>query len=725
MKSAPMPVRSLNSTNASAPPTHAAPSAETSPGAATGEPAQRQQLVPGLKPQRPSSPHSGPAPRQAATAARQKLEQLGNPREQPAARPLDVLYVGDGLSARYTAAFVMDTRAQLPEDERSNPLDEEGHLRMMMIGPTATSGVGRAYTQGRGYAGGEQVNLLARQMQFTRALPTPIDAALLRHAPDLDDRVRGNLRPFDFGKDITQNGLTYTLKSDRRNSYSLEDFNRSTNPQAPPDTLTRETFGRYVAHCVDRALSKSDRVHLDGVDGEVFKVRYDEALALFEVSARRNDGEVFTVQARNVVLATGHHPEHVPRFLQKVAGAPNVHTGEAIFRFLQSVPEQAEALKGKRGLVVGTGLTMNDVAVSLHDHDVESFVAVSRSGHTHELPLAVPEEEVDAIPRLDEALEALHDLLDLHDIRNEARNAPGEQESLPHVMSSQMKLHLEAARHLVDQYMQAYHDEPETDKSPMVIRGQEFDRERVIRALLSQYVAFRYENLRSQPLRDMFGSNAAREIVKRTLREIDFNPEHASWLTTSRTSTTDRNILANRRLREQGRLSADEIMDVDPLPGGQLSVKFASGRTEEFDYIVNASGRLPVPGDPKQLPDTPVINSVVEAGLVRRDSAGLGLAIDRHGRALPEPGRLQGDRPASIYPVAPSLSKMELLFPQSLARPGLNNVVAESVMGLRPLLRQAADEIILNIYGKDVDLPWRDDELDFIYEEDAVDTDLR
>lgn len=219
----------------------------------------------------------------------------------------------------------------------------------------------------------------------------------------------------------------------------------------------------------------------------------------------------------------------------------------------------------------------------------------------------------------------------------------------------------------------------------------------------------------------MFNPAIAKDIVKHALREIDFHPDHASWLTTSRTSTTDQNIAANQRLREQGRLRAEQIEKVEALEDGRFSVKIASGKTETYDYIVNCAGRSPAPGSPEVLPDIPVMKSVLDGGVARRDSLGPGLAMSRDGRALPAPGQLEGGRPANLFPIGPAVSKAELLHPQERTRGALNNTVAEAVPGLRPLAQRAADEIILNIYGRDVELPFRDHELDYVYNEDGVD----
>jgi len=658
------------------------------------------------------------------------LARLAQPLHDLPDGTVDVALIGDGVSSRYTAAFIAELHNELPQEQQVNPNDEEGHLRMVTIGPDAKAGAGVAYTEDRGYADDELMNLLDRQVQFTRAVPAPIDAELLKRTIDIDERRLAGGRPYDYGEDYVHpdNGLPYSLASDRRNSYSLEDFNRSMNPgpDVQPNTVYRRNFGRYIVHCVDRAVGKNDRVHMDGIDGEVVKVRYDEAQGLFDLTVRTAEGQHLVVQARNVVLAIGHHPDHVPTCLEKIAGTANFHSGEGLFRFLKDVPEQAQALRGKRGLIVGTGLMMNDIAVKLHRHGVDDFVAVSRSGHTHELPLEVPGEEMDRIPDFQQMLDKIHSLTDLNTILDTARSVPtGGTDERDRLVVEGMKAALENSRELIDEYMRAYDESDEVDKSPMMIRGQEFDRGRVIRALFSQYAAYRHESLRNQPLTDQLGPARAKGIVAQAIREIDFDPRHASWLTTARTPTTDLNIMANKRLREQGRLPAAGITDVALREDDRYAVTFANGDTDVVDYVLNAAGRHPRPGDPEQLPKIPVVDSLLEDGLSQAEPAGVGIAMDERGRAVPRPGRLAGDKPLNLFPVAPSLSKFNLLFPQTRARDALNNTVGEAVPGLRPLAKQAGEQIILSIYGQDAGILAPEDELDYIYDEDGVEPQLR
>lgn len=648
-------------------------------------------------------------------------------------KPLDVVLIGEGLSSRFTAAFIVENHNQLPEEQRTNPHDGDGHLRMLTIGPNATTGAGRAYTDDRGYADDELVNLLRRQMEFTRAVPNPIDAEMLKRSRDVNDRRLANQRPFDYGEDyvdetVPDDPLTFSLAADRRNSFSLEDYDRRVNPDSQSETVTRKTFGHYLVHCVEHALGKSDRVHMDGIDGDVVNVKYDKAEALFTITATRQaDDRKFTVQARNVVLAIGHHPEKVPAFLKDVADLPNVHIGERIPRFLKSVSGNAHALRGQRGLIVDTGLTLNDVAVKLHQNEVDQFVALSRSGHTHELPLAVPGEEMDKIPGFREILDTLRELTELPALLHEARReSDAHGGAYSHHIVEKMKEALENSRGLIDEYMDAYADAGGADKSPMVIRGATFERERVIRALFSQYAAYRYEKMRNQPLTDQLGPHIAKAVVTEALGEIDFSARHASWLTTSRTSTTDRNILANRRLREEGRLRRDDITErVKALPDGRLLVQFPSGKTEVFDYLVCAAGRHPSPGNAEQLPDIPVINGLVEDGWMHPEPAGLGVAIDHTGRAVPKEGLLEGAAPPNLFPVAPSLSKFKLLFPQKRGLDAHNDSVGESAMALRRLCLQAGDEITLNIYGPNAEIPAPEDQLEYVYYADGVEPQFR
>lgn len=149
------------------------------------------------------------------------------------------------------------------------------------------------------------------------------------------------------------------------------------------------------------------------------------------------------------------------------------------------------------------------------------------------------------------------------------------------------------------------------------------------------------------------------------------------------------------------------------LPAGRRSTTTSS----------TARAKAPIRAAPTPCPTHPLVGGLLEDGLVRKDSLGLGIAVADDGRALPAPGRLRGNLPANLYPVAPALSKADLLHPRSRTRSALNNTVAEAVPGLRPLALRAADEILLNIFG-DVELPLRDGDLDYVYKEDRVDDEL-
>jgi len=655
-----------------------------------------------------------------------------------------VATIGDGVSSAFTNAFLMQNTQHLPEELRDRRAGSEGPLRLAAIGPNEQYGGGRAYTEKRGFAGEEPVNLSPPQMEFTRASPFPIDAEMLKQTLDIEQRRIAGRRPFRFdGSHVEEdNGLTYTLSADLRPPHSIQEYIRRQAPSgesakdlqaAAPRTFSRQmkdaarsilgrtpdaaadsapaegagrsqgmmrrVFGNYVADTVRAVLNETPDVSLDNIAGHVTNVRYDLQRDLFHLRVQPQGAPAFMVRARNIVLAPGHQADTLPEAFKDLKDSPDVFLGEDVYRFQEDVPQRAGDLRKKRGLIVGTGLQMNDVAIKLQDHGIESFSAVSRHGNTHELPQEVPRQ-----PELESVAYEIYDLLNSTSLRSGGLawlNRPGGAEKY----TEQVRRNFERARAIAENY------EPESDE-PLVIRGQSFDRARVHRALLSQYVAYRYESLRDASLRTEVGDEQADKIVRMGLESIDFHPDHASWLTTSRTSTTDRNILANVSMRDRGQLLSDEIQSVERHQG-RYRVKFASGKQDIVDYFLMCSGRKPPLGDPDQLAATPLIADLQDQGLIRLHPIGLGVDMAMDGRAIPDPARFpRGRRQPGVYVVAPSLAKGELLAPRSRDRAPLNNVVAESVMGMRPLAQQIADSLTLKIFGR---RPTPEHQLQYIY----------
>lgn len=139
--------------------------------------------------------------------------------------------------------------------------------------------------------------------------------------------------------------------------------------------VPRALFGSYLRDRLDAAALASDG-RLDVARGEVVRIAREDGATAAELA----DGRV--LRASSVLLATGP-----PRRLRPAAGA------EALsgHRGFVADPWQPGALarirRGDRVLLVGTGLTMADVALTLADRGVE-LVAVSRRGL---VPLAHPE----------------------------------------------------------------------------------------------------------------------------------------------------------------------------------------------------------------------------------------------------------------------------------------------------------------------------------------------
>lgn len=618
----------------------------------------------------------------------------------------DVANIGDGVTSQFTTAFIADARKQVPKEYRDNPLDAQGRFNLITIG-LRPGGVGRAYTEGVGYSADEPANLLDYQMEFTHGKPNPIDGELLKLTLDLDDRRLSGLRPFQFKQPHVEplNGLSYSLREDHENPYSFARFRRempATQDASHEGRLLRRTYNSYVQHTLRRVLNGSKKVRAVDMPGEVVGVRYDEHSELFELRiAQQGARELRTVKARNVVLATGHEGDTTPEFLRAHMHSKHVYSGERITELTAQIRQHPEQFRNREGLIIGSGLTMNDVARTLQDFDCNTFNVVSRHGHTHELPQDVP-----SIPELEPALESIYDALHLRNLLSHLGSSVSVLNKADGVdeFVAQVKSVFTEAKNAISGW------EPECES--LTIRGQSFDPVRVTRALLAQYMLFRYEGLRGQALREAFGNEVATGIVRRLMREVD--APNAAWITASRTSTTDENIACNQKLRDGDQLWTDQISAIKKLDEG-FRVEFASGRTRDVSYIANCTGRIPDPA--RGLGEDALTQDLVAGGLIQPHGLGFGVAMDASGRATPDPRHfIDGHRP-NLFIASLAKAKGELIFPINRDRDPLSNVVAESVLALRPLARQIGRAIVDGI------TQWKhtpDHRKDFIYNETEV-----
>ncbi|MGH8783014.1 FAD/NAD(P)-binding protein [Paraburkholderia sp.] len=631
--------------------------------------------------------------------------------------PLDVVAVGNGFVSRFTVGHIADTRKVAPKALRVNQQSADGNVNMAIVGPSLED-VGRAYGP-RGYASWDakhhQVNLQDYLMEFNCGKRPPIDAELYKITLDIEERRLRGQRPVRFAKPYTnpENNIRYTLDSEYRNPHSLEKFNSAQRFLHPNSysgkNVSRETFRRYVIHTVEKIVARSKRVNVRGIEGEVTRIDYDEQKQLFTLTVKKaGSDKTEQLTARRVVLGTGQERDFVPDVLKGIVHDARFYSGDDVYdRLLSEAHANPAQMQNRRGLLVGTGLTMNDVAKSLLRLKVGNFHIISRHVLTHELPQDMPPLEQclgrDYEPLL-ENLDRIHDRLNPDQVHPASFNGRGD---IVDRYVGKVKETFLSAKSLADSY------EPSSDE-PLIIRGQPFDRKLVCRALLAQYAAYRYEGLRGGLFRERYGEETANEIVERLFREID--EPYSAWITTSHTSNTDANIKVNRWLRESGKLEATSITGVKKV-GERFDVSFANGKTERFDYIANFAGRRQVPVfDPKENENDQLTTSLIEQGLIQPHPTGIGAKMDETGRAVPDPRRL-GNGPTPNLFLASALARGELMFPTNPDRDPLGHVISQAAPGLEPLTKQIADSIVLDMTGWK---PHADHELDFEYTEAGV-----
>lgn len=640
-------------------------------------------------------PEPGSRSTSAASSRRSSIASEPDTTSEPV---YDVANIGDGVASRFVTGFIADARKQVPAENRSNPLDARGRFNLLTIG-SRPSGLGRAYTKDVGYAGNEPTNLLGYQMEFTRGNPVPIDAEMLKLTRDIEERRLDGRRPYQFQHPYNDFGRQYSLGEDDENPYSVARFYKAHSTSRPfserDGMMLRRTYHEYVAYAINKALVKSHRVHAKDLSGEVIGLRYHPSTQLFELDVNSAQGRQ-TVKARNVVLATGHEGDGVPGFLVEHAKSEHVYSGERITTLTAKIREQPEAFRERDGLIIGSGLSMNDVARTLQEMDCSRFSVVSRHGYTHELPQNVP-----AMPELEGPLSNIYDALDLRVLFSQSggsfticSSANGVERFVEEV---------KAAFNVVKEAIAGY----DSERDRLNIRGQEFDPQQVTRALLSQYALFRYESLRGHPLREALGNEKASEVVRRLLEEVD--KPNAAWITSCRTSTTDDNIACNRKLRDNQQLLADEIEGVAARDQG-FKVQFKSGTVRNVDYIVNCTGR-PLQPD-SGLGGDSLTRDLSRQGLIRPHPLGLGVDMDASGRAIPEPERFEAGHRPNLFVASLVKAKGELIFPINRERQPLSNTAAESVLALRPLAREIGRAIVSDLTA------WKhlaDRDKDFIY----------
>ncbi|MDH4582886.1 hydroxyacylglutathione hydrolase [Pseudomonas sp. BN415] len=134
------------------------------------------------------------------------------------------------------------------------------------------------------------------------------------------------------------------------------------------DFLPRSLYGDYLEHRLAEAIAdKSPAVSFEHVEAQVI----DSVVTHDKVALELQDGR--TLEATQAVIATGNFAPAIPAPLAGIAADPRFIRDPWLPGVLDPIDRNA------RILLVGTGLTMLDVALSLQDHGHQSpLLAVSR-----------------------------------------------------------------------------------------------------------------------------------------------------------------------------------------------------------------------------------------------------------------------------------------------------------------------------------------------------------
>lgn len=142
------------------------------------------------------------------------------------------------------------------------------------------------------------------------------------------------------------------------------------------DFLPRSIFGKYVASELERAISETkqqSRVSLLALNAtDISFGTTTKPRVLF------SDGE--EIEAESVVLALGNFPPAKPQADTKTLQSTNYIHNPLASNAIEFIPD------GARVLILGAGLTMVDVAITLNENKANTIItAVSRHGFIPEL----------------------------------------------------------------------------------------------------------------------------------------------------------------------------------------------------------------------------------------------------------------------------------------------------------------------------------------------------
>ncbi|HVK93205.1 MAG TPA: SidA/IucD/PvdA family monooxygenase [Noviherbaspirillum sp.] len=655
----------------------------------------------------------------------------------------DTVVVGDGFVGKMQSASIMNRIQKLPEKFRGGPGKERDKFQLMMIG----SGDGRAFKKGRGHTGTECVNLRRDQMSYRAGNTSLADDELLKMTADVEEMRFKGQKPIAFSRPYTDpgTGINYSLLKEKDEAFSLEYFVQKYYPDKAGNIDTeRFILDEYSHYFVDKEVERTPDVNFKSVDGKVTDVEYDPHNDLFRLTVSDGaDKHPRHILARHVVMATGLEGDIVPDSMKKIADKPNFFSGERLYRDfaakLDGSQEHANTvaeLKKKRGLFVGTGLSINEIAGKMLDNDIKNFCVVSRHGLTHGLPRDLP-----PLPELQETIDEIYDLFDRRLRKNHVHD---EQPKNENSYVTKIRLAVSRAAAIALSYKT-------NNPHPVEVRGKLFDRQALCRSLLLQYVLYKYEKRRGE-LRELIGVEDAIHLAAQMYTAID--RPGMSWITTARTSTTEHNMEVADYLRKNDMLMAAEIKevvsegegfrvhfaqqertfdnseDVKALPQSEVEridirdrrfhVTFKTPPSISVDYIVNGAGRAPGALAPEGPTgghgNSRLTNKMFANGLYTQHEIGVGVAMDSEGRAVPNAERLKTDEVPELYVASPFLSKGDQYMPANLKRHPLSNTIAESVPGLRALVKQIAKAVVYDM------VRWYPDEghIDYVYRLEGV-----
>jgi uncharacterized NAD(P)/FAD-binding protein YdhS len=340
----------------------------------------------------------------------------------------------------------------------------------------------------------------------------------------------------------------------------LEYLRRRGLPVQRQDFVPRVLYGEYLEHRLTAACRQAPApVQVVRVTGDVRRVERTRSRGAWSLQL----GDARTLHADATVLALGHEP---PRNFTGM-GSLTAHSGYV------PDPWQRGSTAGRRVLLIGTGLTMADVAVDLarQPRPPEHMLAISRRG-------LLARTRFEHEPRPSRSDLGLSDLDDAWTLREMLR----------------------ATRSLLQRAQRAGMDWRD-----------------VMPELRS----------RAPTLWNRFDRTERRRLMRHLLPFWDV---HRHQLPPP-VGRTVHSLIAQGRLE----VRAARVVDATPAPDGALHIGIRPRgsdhvETHVFDQVINCSG----PDTDPRRSRAPLVQGLVEAGWLTADPTGAGLRTDRDGRLV-------------------------------------------------------------------------------------------